>query len=128
MVAWKLGPALATGKAVEAVNGVCCLAIEHSSTTGNCIVLKTSEKTPVTALKMCEFVEEAGFPSGVLNILSGGGAAGHHLASHMAVKKIAFTGSTTTGRKVMEAAAKSNLKKVSLELGGKSPQIVFPGD
>ncbi|TPX33029.1 hypothetical protein SmJEL517_g04021 [Synchytrium microbalum] len=104
MAAWKLGPALATG---------------------NTIVLKSSEKTPLTALYMCQMWEEAGLPKGVLNVLSGSGAAGHALAFHMDVQKIAFTGSTATGRKVMEAAAKSNLKKVSLELGGKSAQIVF---
>src|ERR1700730_14747489 len=94
---------------------------------GNTIVVKTSEKTPLSALKIASLMKEAGFPPGVVNVLSGYGLpAGNALASHMDVDKIAFTGSTETGRKIMEAAAKSNLKKVSLELGGKSPSIVCP--
>lgn len=106
MFAWKLGPAIAAG---------------------NCIIVKTSEKTPLSAYKLAALCGEAGFPPGVINVLSGYGMpAGNALASHMDVDKIAFTGSTATGRKIMEAAAKSNLKKVSLELGGKSPSIVFP--
>jgi len=105
MLAWKWGPALATG---------------------NVIVMKTSEKTPLSALKVCELVVEAGFPPGVINVLSGfGPSAGSALAYHPDIKKIAFTGSTAVGKYIMEAAAKSNLKKVSLELGGKSPNIVF---
>jgi aldehyde dehydrogenase (NAD+) len=105
MLAWKFGPALATG---------------------NTIVLKTSEKTPLSALKVAQLVVEAGFPAGVINIISGfGPTAGNALAQHMDVKKIAFTGSTPVGRKIMEASAQTNLKKVSLELGGKSPNIVF---
>jgi aldehyde dehydrogenase (NAD+) len=105
MLAWKWGPALATG---------------------NTIVMKTSEKTPLTALKVCELVRKAGFPPGVINVLSGfGPTAGQAIAEHMDIKKVAFTGSTLVGRKILEAAAKSNLKKVSLELGGKSPNIVF---
>jgi aldehyde dehydrogenase (NAD+) len=94
---------------------------------GNTIVVKTSEKTPLSALKIASLIKEAGFPPGVVNILSGRGLpAGNALASHMDVDMVAFTGSAATGRKVMEAAAKSNLKKVTLELGGKSPCIVFP--
>lgn len=90
------------------------------------LVLKSSEKTPLTALHMGKLVVEAGFPPGVINILSGfGPTAGEALAMHMDVKKIAFTGSTAVGRKILECSAKSNLKKVSLELGGKSPNIVF---
>jgi len=78
-------------------------------------------------LKMCELAVEAGFPAGVINVLSGyGPTAGSAIASHPDIKKVAFTGSTAVGRAVMEAAAKSNLKKVSLELGGKSPNIIFP--
>jgi len=89
--------------------------------------MKTSEKTPLSALKVCELVVEAGFPPGVINVLSGyGPTAGQALSEHPDIKKIAFTGSTAVGRKVMTAAANSNLKKVSLELGGKSPNIVFP--
>jgi aldehyde dehydrogenase (NAD+) len=106
MLAWKWGPALACG---------------------NTIVMKTSEKTPLSALKMCELAVEAGFPAGVINVLSGfGPSAGSAISNHMDIKKVAFTGSTGVGRLVMEAASKSNLKKVSLELGGKSPNIVFP--
>jgi aldehyde dehydrogenase (NAD+) len=89
--------------------------------------VKTSEKTPLSALKIASLFKEAGFPPGVINVVSGHGLpAGNALASHMDVDKVAFTGSTAVGRRVMEAAAKSNLKKVSLELGGKSPSIVFP--
>lgn len=105
MLAWKVGPALATG---------------------NTIVLKTAEQTPLSALVFAQFVKEAGFPPGVLNIISGfGKTAGAALSSHMDVDKIAFTGSTIVGRTIMKAAASSNLKKVTLELGGKSPNIVF---
>jgi len=106
MLSWKLGPALACG---------------------NTLVIKTSEKTPLSALRIAELIKEVGFPPGVVNIVSGfGPTAGAALAEHMDVDKIAFTGSTAVGRTVMIAAAKSNLKKVSLELGGKSPNIVFP--
>ncbi|KAG8769831.1 aldehyde dehydrogenase (NAD(P)(+)) ald5 [Serendipita sp. 397] len=105
MWAWKIGPALAAG----------CT-----------IVMKPSELTPLTALKLCELVVEAGFPPGVINCVPAmGSVGGAALAAHPGVNKVAFTGSTLTGRKIMEAAAKSNLKKVSLELGGKSPSLVF---
>jgi aldehyde dehydrogenase (NAD+) len=88
--------------------------------------MKTSEKTPLTALKVCELARKAGFPPGVINVLSGfGPTAGQAIAEHMDIKKVAFTGSTLVGKKVLEASARSNLKKVSLELGGKSPNIVF---
>ena len=106
MAAWKLGPALCTG---------------------NTVVLKTSEKSPLSALALAKLVIEAGFPPGVVNILSGDGpTTGEPLAQHMGVSKIAFTGSTATGKKIQAVAAKTNLKKVSLELGGKSPMVVFP--
>jgi len=105
MLAWKIGPALATG---------------------NTIVLKTAEQTPLCALYFCNLVKEAGFPPGVLNVISGiGKVAGAAMTHHMGIDKIAFTGSTAVGREVMKAAANSNLKKVTLELGGKSPNIVF---
>jgi aldehyde dehydrogenase (NAD+) len=105
MLAWKVGPALATG---------------------NTVVLKSAEQTPLSALVFATLVKEAGFPPGVLNIISGiGKVAGAALSSHMDVDKVAFTGSTVVGRQVMKAAASSNLKKVTLELGGKSPNIVF---
>jgi aldehyde dehydrogenase (NAD+) len=105
MQAWKLGPALATG---------------------NTIVLKPAEQTPLTALRVGELTVEAGFPPGVVNILPGyGPTAGGAIATHMDIDKVAFTGSTEVGRLIMEAAAKSNLKRVSLELGGKSPNVVF---
>ena len=75
---------------------------------------------------MCTLIEEAGFPAGVVNIVTGyGPTAGAAISSHMKIGKVAFTGSTIVGRKVMEAAAKSNLKPVTLELGGKSPNIIF---
>jgi len=105
MLSWKIGPALATG---------------------NTVVMKTAEQTPLSALYFANLVKEAGFPPGVLNIISGfGKVAGAALSSHMDVDKIAFTGSTAVGRQIMKAAASSNLKKVTLELGGKSPNIVF---
>ncbi|KAI7984737.1 hypothetical protein LOK49_LG14G00899 [Camellia lanceoleosa] len=104
MFAWKVGPALACG---------------------NTIVLKTAEQTPLTALYVAKLFHEAGLPPGVLNIVSGfGPTAGAALASHMDVDKLAFTGSTDTGKIVLELAAKSNLKPVTLELGGKSPFII----
>jgi aldehyde dehydrogenase (NAD+) len=105
MQAWKLGPALATG---------------------NTVVMKTAEQTPLSALRLGELIIEAGFPPGVVNILSGyGPTAGAAISRHMDIDKVAFTGSTEVGHLVMEAAAKSNLKRVTLELGGKSPNIVF---
>uniref|UniRef100_A0A5B6ZSB3 Aldehyde dehydrogenase domain-containing protein n=1 Tax=Davidia involucrata TaxID=16924 RepID=A0A5B6ZSB3_DAVIN len=104
MFAWKVGPALACG---------------------NTIVLKTAEQTPLTALYVAKLFHEAGLPPGVLNVVSGyGPTAGAALASHMDVDKLAFTGSTDTGKIVLELAARSNLKPVTLELGGKSPFIV----
>lgn len=105
MQAWKLAPALATG---------------------NTVVMKTAEQTPLSALRVGELIVEAGFPAGVVNILSGyGPTAGAAIAYHHDIDKVAFTGSTEVGHLIMEAAAKSNLKRVTLELGGKSPNIVF---
>ncbi|KAF9469111.1 aldehyde dehydrogenase domain-containing protein [Collybia nuda] len=105
MWSWKVAPALAVG----------CT-----------IVMKPSELCPLTALKLSELIKEAGFPPGVVNTVpSFGPIGGAALAAHSDVDKVAFTGSTITGRKVMEAASKSNLKKLSLELGGKSPHLVF---
>lgn len=104
MFAWKVGPALACG---------------------NTIVLKSAEQTPLTALYVAKLFHEAGLPPGVLNVVSGyGPTAGAALASHMDVDKLAFTGSTETGKVVQGLAAQSNLKPVTLELGGKSPFIV----
>lgn len=105
MAAWKLAPALATG----------CT-----------IVLKPAEQTPLTALRLGELVQAAGFPDGVVNIVTGfGETAGAALAEHPDVDKVAFTGSTGIGKLIVKAAM-GNLKRVSLELGGKSPAIVFP--
>jgi aldehyde dehydrogenase (NAD+) len=105
MWAWKIGPAIATG---------------------NTVVLKTAEQTPLSGLYACTLVEKAGFPPGVINVLSGfGKTCGAAIAAHMDIDKVAFTGSTVTGRSILQASAKSNLKKVTLELGGKSPNIVF---
>jgi phenylacetaldehyde dehydrogenase len=104
MAAWKLGPALAVGCTV---------------------VLKPAEQTPLSALRLGELITEAGFPEGVVNIVPGyGETAGAALAAHPHVDKIAFTGSTEVGKLIVHAAA-GNLKKVSLELGGKSPNVVF---
>jgi aldehyde dehydrogenase (NAD+) len=105
MWAWKIGPAIATG---------------------NVVVLKTAEQTPLSAYVACKLIQEAGFPPGVINVITGfGKITGAAMSSHMDIDKIAFTGSTVVGRQIMKSAAGSNLKKVTLELGGKSPNIVF---
>lgn len=93
--------------------------------TGNCFILKPSEKTPFASLALSPLIVEAGFPPGVFQVLSGDGTTGALLAMHMKVRKISFTGSIPTGKKIQEMAAKSNLKRVTLELGGKSPAVVF---
>ena len=105
ITSWKLAPALATG---------------------NVLILKTPELAPLYGQKLGELIAEAGFPPGTVNILCGEGkTAGQALAEHMSVRKIAFTGSTATGRNILRASANSNLKRVTLELGGKGPSIVF---
>ncbi|KAJ5807949.1 hypothetical protein N7474_009218 [Penicillium riverlandense] len=102
---WKLAPALATG---------------------NVLIIKPSELSPLYGQRLAELVKEAGIPAGVVNIVPGEGAsAGQALAEHMEVRKLAFTGSAVAGRKILQAASRTNLKKVSLELGGKGPSIVF---
>ncbi len=106
MAAWKLGPALATG----------CT-----------IVLKPAEQTPLTALLLGNIALEAGLPPGVLNILPGGPATGKALAQHSGVDKVAFTGSTEVGYEIMRHSHKNNLKRVTLELGGKSANIIMDG-
>jgi phenylacetaldehyde dehydrogenase len=105
MAAWKLGPALAAG---------------------NCVVLKPAEQTPLTALRLAGLIAEAGVPAGVVNVVPGfGETAGAALAAHNDVDKVAFTGSTEVGKLIVAASGASNLKKLTLELGGKSPNIVF---
>jgi aldehyde dehydrogenase (NAD+) len=105
MQAWKWGPALAMG---------CTM------------VLKPAEQTPLTALRVAMLAQEAGFPDGVINVIPGyGPTAGAAITEHMDVDKVAFTGEGTTGQIIMKAAANSNLKRVTLELGGKSPNVVF---
>ncbi|MEX1248011.1 MAG: aldehyde dehydrogenase family protein, partial [Anaerolineales bacterium] len=90
------------------------------------LVLKPAEQTPLTALYLADLVREAGFPAGVVNIVTGPGEpTGAAMATHVDIAKLAFTGSTAVGAKIMEAAARSNLKRVSLELGGKSPNVIF---
>ena len=91
---------------------------------GNTVILKPAEQTPLTALLLAEVIAEAGVPDGVVNVLTGFGDIGAALSAHPDVDKVAFTGSTEVGRKIVNAAS-GNLKKVSLELGGKSPQVVF---
>lgn len=103
-IGWKLAPAL-----------VC----------GNVHILKPSEKTPLSALYFAKLISDI-LPAGVFNVVNGyGPSCGSPLALHMDVKKIAFTGSTPVGKRILEMSSKSNLKKVSLELGGKSPSIIF---
>ncbi|KAF2488571.1 putative aldehyde dehydrogenase [Lophium mytilinum] len=92
---------------------------------GNTAIYKGSEKSPLGVLAMGALAKEAGFPPGVINIVTGAGPTGAMLASHMKIRKISFTGSVGAGKKVQELAAKSNLKRVTLELGGKSPSIIF---
>ncbi|KAN0108022.1 aldehyde dehydrogenase [Hyaloscypha variabilis] len=93
---------------------------------GNAIIVKTSEKAPLACLKLAALIKQAGFPPGLINIVSGyGNITGKVLAEHMKIRKIAFTGSVPTGKKIMQMAAASNLKNVTLELGGKSPAIIF---
>ncbi|KAG0597465.1 hypothetical protein M758_UG341200 [Ceratodon purpureus] len=92
---------------------------------GNTIVLKPAQQSPLSALLIAKIAAEAGLPEGVLNVVTGYGDAGMHIASHMDVDKVAFTGSTEVGREIMVGAARSNLKPVILELGGKSPFIIF---
>ncbi len=106
LAAWKVAPALAAG---------CSM------------VIKPSELTPLTTLKLAEYCLEAGVPEGVVNVVTGyGPTAGEALARHMEVDKIAFTGSIRTARALLKASSESNLKRLSLELGGKSPNIIFP--
>ena len=104
LAAWKMAPAMAAG---------------------NTFVLKSSEKSPISLAQYGDLLNEAGFPPGVINVLTGDGKVGSMLASHMDIAKIAFTGSAAAGRAVQIAAAKSNLKRVTLELGGKSPALIF---
>lgn len=104
LAAWKMAPAMAAG---------------------NVFILKSSEKSPVALAQYGDILNEAGFPPGVVNIVTGAGETGSLLASHMDIAKIAFTGSAFAGRAVQVAAAKSNLKRVTLELGGKSPALIF---
>jgi gamma-glutamyl-gamma-aminobutyraldehyde dehydrogenase len=105
MACWKLGPAIATG---------------------NSVILKPSEKSPLTAIRLAQLASEAGLPDGVLNVLPGFGAgAGKALALHMDVDGLVFTGSTGTGKMLLQYAGQSNLKRVYSELGGKTPNIVF---
>lgn len=92
---------------------------------GNTVIFKASEKSPLAVLLLAPLFKEAGFPDGVVNIVSGAGPTGDLLAHHMRIRMISFTGSAFVGRKVLEASAKSNLKRVTLELGGKSPALVF---
>jgi len=105
IASWKLAPALACG---------------------NTVVHKPAEEAPLTALRLAELAEEAGFPDGVWNVVTGDGSTGEAIAAHPRVDKIAFTGSTEVGRRIQEAAARTNLKRLTLELGGKSANIVLP--
>lgn len=93
--------------------------------TGNVLIVKPSEKTPLGTLAVAALFEQAGFPPGVVQVVTGDGSTGALLAEHMRVRKVSFTGSIATGKKIQEAASRSNLKRVTLELGGKSPAIVF---
>ena len=103
ILAWKLAPALATG---------------------NTVVIKPSEVTPLTSLRLVELCAEAGFPPGVVNIVTGDGSVGDLLARHPDVDHLSYTGSTAVGRLITKASAESNLKRLTLELGGKAPSII----
>lgn len=102
-----------------------CMKVGAACAAGNTIVLKPSEKAPLSSLYIAKLSKEAGWPDGVLNVVPGLGQTGQLLAEHMQIRRLSFTGSTRTGRLVMQAAAKSNLKDIALELGGKSPTIIF---
>lgn len=105
MFSWKVAPALACG---------------------NTVVFKPAEETPLSAIRLAELIVEAGFPAGVFNLVTGPGEpTGAAITAHMGIDKVSFTGSTAVGRKIMTAAAQSNLKRVGLELGGKSPNVIF---
>lgn len=104
MLAWKIGPALGMG---------------------NTVVLKPAEQTPLTALYVAELSKEAGFPAGVFNVVPGFGDAGAALTSSMKVDKLAFTGSTEVGLKIQQTSGAGKLKRTTLELGGKSPNIIL---
>jgi len=93
--------------------------------TGNVMIVKPSEKTPLGSLAVASLFEKAGFPPGVFQVITGPGSTGALLAEHMKIRKVSFTGSITTGKKIQVAAARSNLKRVTLELGGKSPAVIF---
>jgi aldehyde dehydrogenase (NAD+) len=113
VVAWNATQALVAAKLGAAV------------ISGNAIIIKSSEKSPLGVLMLGNLVKEAGFPPGVIQLLSGAGKTGQMLAEHMDIDKIAFTGSPGAGRAIQAASAKSNLKRVTLELGGKSPSLIF---
>ncbi len=104
LLCWKLGPLLATG----------CTA-----------VMKPAEQAPLTALKMAQLIQEAGFPEGVVNFLTGYGEVGQALVNHPLVDKVSFTGSTAVGREILSRSSSPNIKRVTLELGGKSPNIIM---
>lgn len=103
ILAWKLAPALATG---------------------NTVVVKPSEVTPLTTIRLVEIAEQAGVPPGVINLVTGAGEVGAMLSSHMGVDHLSYTGSTPTGRTITKASAESNLKRLTLELGGKAPSVI----
>lgn len=105
LCAWKMAPALACG---------------------NSIILKPHQSTPLSVLILCDLVRQAQFPVGAVSALTGGGDVGGALANHPHIDKLSFTGSGSVGRQILKASAESNLKRVTLELGGKSPMIVFP--
>lgn len=125
MLAYKWAPAIAAGCTI--VTSTCFYVYRKPTSTYIYYKsLEPAEQTPMSALYIAALSKEAGFPDGVINVVNGfGPTVGHAIVSHMDVRKVAFTGSTETGRLVMKTAADSNLKKVSLELGGKSPLVVF---
>lgn len=146
ILAWKIGPALATGNTIIMKVRFRLLLLVDFVARASLLrerggrpltddealllcspspLLQPSEMTPLSALKMASLFDQAGFPKGVFNVVNGGPVVGQAIASHMQIRKVAFTGSSLAGRSVMKAAASSNLKDVSLELGGKSPTIVF---
>jgi aldehyde dehydrogenase (NAD+) len=105
---------------------IAAIKLAPALATGCTVILKPSENTPLSTLRICDLFKEAGLPPGVINVVNGyGNTVGQAMSEHQGIDHISFTGTTLVGRKIVKAAAESNLKTVSLELGGKSPNIIL---